>query len=298
MNRSGSRRNCASVKSSVKLHGKQLAFRHSGKPLNSTWYISDIQRCILWGIYQSQFADNNFTTDISEQLHIAYVKEAYQSSNKDNYIRQLLKHNDRCTGLDYMEETLSYTELEGWYDIDYAKVFNLLTATNKRRSTSRAHLLSLQSIQDEAIISPVSDQVYHLSETHVHGVCRSIKVTSLRDASVDFGIPNFGQLIRMQIDEDWGHEVSGLRLKFDQNALIDSIFIKLQNGLLNYQQPFHNPTSVEHLGLDCKAEYTHANQGIIPEAQNIWVQYTQSEQNDLDNTFQGRISSFPVIYFS
>ena len=36
----------------------------------------------------------------------------------------------------------------------------------------------------------------------------------------------------------------------------------------------------------------------MPEAHHIWVQYTQSEGNDLDNTFQGRIPSFPVLYFS
>jgi hypothetical protein len=36
----------------------------------------------------------------------------------------------------------------------------------------------------------------------------------------------------------------------------------------------------------------------MPEAHNIWVQYMQSEENDLDNTFQGRIPSFPVLYFS
>ena len=78
---------------------------------------------------------DNFTTDISERLHISNVKEAYRSTNKVNYIRQMLKHNDRCTGLDYMEETLSYLALQGWYDIDSAKVFNLLSAAHKRRNT-------------------------------------------------------------------------------------------------------------------------------------------------------------------
>jgi len=139
----------------------------------------------------------------------------------------MLKHNDRCTSLDYMEETLSYLALQGWYDIDSAKVFNLLSATNKRRSTCRAHLLRLQTIEDEPIIRPVSQQLYHLRETHVHGVCRSIKLTSLRDASEDLRIPNFGQLFCAQIEEDWGHEVSGLVLGYDQNVLLDSIFIKL-----------------------------------------------------------------------
>jgi len=241
---------------------------------------------------------DNFITDISERLHIANVKVAYRSSYKVNYIRQMLKHNDRCTGHDYMEETLSYLALEGWYNVDSAKVFNLLSTTDKRRSTCRAHLLRLQTIQDEPIIRPVSQQVYHSRETHVRGVCRSIKSTSLRDASEDVGIPNFGQLFRAQIEEDWGPEVCGLVLGYDQTVLIDSILIKLQNGLLYYCQPFHNPTSVECLGLDCKVEYTHANQGIMPEAHNIWVQYTQSEENDLDNTFQGRIPCFSVLYFS
>ena len=139
----------------------------------------------------------------------------------------MLKHNDRCTSLDYMEETLSSLALQGWYDIDSAKVFNLLSATDNRRSTHGAHLLRLQTIENEPIIRPVSQQLYHLRETHVCGVCRSIKLTSLRDASEDFGIPNFGQLFRAQIEEDWGHEVSGLVLGYDQNVLLDSIFIKL-----------------------------------------------------------------------
>jgi hypothetical protein len=72
----------------------------------------------------------NFTNDLSEWLHIGNVKEAYQSTNKVNYIRQMLKHTDRSTGLDYMEETLSYLALQRWYDIDSAKVSNLLSAAD------------------------------------------------------------------------------------------------------------------------------------------------------------------------
>jgi len=197
-----------------------------------------------------------------------------------------------------MEEILAYLPLQGSYDIDSARVFNLLSATDKRRSTRRAHLLRLKTIEDEPIICPVSQQLYHLREMHVRGVCSSIKLTTLRDASEGFRIPNFGQLFRGQIEEDWGHEVSGLVLGYNQNVLLDSIFMNLKNGLLYYHQPFHNPTSVEHLGLDCKVEYTNAKQGIMPEAHNIWVQYMQSEDNDLDNTIQGRVPSFPVLYFS
>jgi len=243
-------------------------------------------------------SSDNFTTDISEWLHIAKVKEAYWSSNKVNDIRHMLKHNDRCTSLDYMEETLSYLVLQGWYNIDSAKVSNQLSTTDQRRSSRWAHLLCLQTIQAEPIIHPVSQQVYQLRETHVRGVCRSIKLTSLRDASEDFGIPNFGQLFHVQIEEDWGHNVSGLVLGYDQKVLFDSIFFKFQNGLLYYRQPFHCPTSVERLGLDCKVEYTNANQGIMPESHNIWVKYTRSEEKNLDNTFQGRNLCVPVLYFS
>jgi hypothetical protein len=34
----------------------------------------------------------------------------------------MLKHNDRCTGLDYMEETLPYLAHHGWYNMDGGKV--------------------------------------------------------------------------------------------------------------------------------------------------------------------------------
>jgi len=99
---------------------------------------------------------DNFTIHISERLHIANVKEAYRFSNKVNYIRPMLKHYDWRTGLHYMEGTLSYPALQGWYDIASAKVFNWLSAIDTRPSTCRAHLLRLRTIDDEPFIRPVS----------------------------------------------------------------------------------------------------------------------------------------------
>jgi hypothetical protein len=66
-----------------------------------------------------------------------------------------------------------------------------------------------------------------------------------------------------------GSEGSGLVLRYDVNVLKDHLFNILPNGLLDYCQPFPNPTSVQRLGLDCKVEYAIANQGIIPESYNI-----------------------------
>ena len=44
--------------------------------------------------FRQMGSGENYTTDISEQQHLANVKEAYQSSNNVNYIRQILKQND------------------------------------------------------------------------------------------------------------------------------------------------------------------------------------------------------------
>jgi len=143
----------------------------------------------------------------------------------------MLKHDDQSTGLDYMEETLSYLALKGSYNIDLEKVLNLLSATNQLRNTHWAHMLCLQHCQDEPFSPAMTPQVYHLRETHVRGVCRCINLSSLHDVSEDFAIPNFRQLFHTQIQEDWGHKVSGLVLRYDQDVLLDSIFIKLQTGL-------------------------------------------------------------------
>jgi len=126
-------------------------------------------------------------------------------------------------------------------------------------------------------------------------MCRSITSTSLSDASEDYRIPNFVQLFLAYIEEDRGHESCRLVLRYDKIILIDGVCINFHNALLYYHQPFHCTISVEHQGLYCKVEYTNANQRIMPESHNIWVQYMES---NLDNTFQGCVPSFPVIYIS
>ena len=83
---------------------------------------------------------DNFTTNISEWLYIINVEVAYRSTKKDNYIEQMLKNNNWFTDLDYMEETLSHLAIQGWYNIDSAKLFNLLSATDKQQNNCRAHL--------------------------------------------------------------------------------------------------------------------------------------------------------------
>jgi hypothetical protein len=137
---------------------------------------------------------NNVTPDISEPLHIGNVKEAYRSTNKVNDIGKMIKHDGKCTCLDCMEKVVSHHALQGWQNIDSANVFNLLSITNKRRNTHRAHHDHVQHCQKELFFHPVSQQVHNLGKTHFRGVCRSIKLATLSDTSEHFGIFNFGQL--------------------------------------------------------------------------------------------------------
>jgi hypothetical protein len=114
----------------------------------------------------------------------------------------MLQHNDPCTSLDDMEETLLYLAHQGWYDIDSANVINLPSAADKRRNTCRAHHLRVHHCQKVPFFCPISQQVHHLGETDVYGMCRSIKLTSPRDASVGFGIHSFGQPLQTQIEDN------------------------------------------------------------------------------------------------
>jgi hypothetical protein len=150
----------------------------------------------------------------------------------------MLKHNVRGTSLDYMEVTLSYHALKGRYDIGSAKVFRLLSTSDKWQSTPSVRPLRFKTIGDEPIIRPVSQQVYHSGEMHFRAACRSITLTSLRAASEDLRLPNFEQLIRAQIDKNSGLRLTGLVRGYDRSVHLDCIFIKLRNGLLYYHQPY------------------------------------------------------------
>jgi hypothetical protein len=87
---------------------------------------------------------------LQQQLHLRYFCTAtyWQRTSglliyqQVNYIQQMLKHNDWCTGLDYMAETV--------------KFFNLLLAADKQGYTRRAHLLPLDHWQKELFFHPVS----------------------------------------------------------------------------------------------------------------------------------------------
>jgi len=78
---------------------------------------------------------DNFSTDISELLHIENIKEAYRASNQVQYEEQMLWYNDRHTGIAYMVQTLEYLALSGIYDRDTARVLGMQTRNERLLST-------------------------------------------------------------------------------------------------------------------------------------------------------------------
>ena len=74
---------------------------------------------------------DNFTTDISELLHVDMVKTAYRKSNRVAYEEQILFHNDRLTSMVYMIQTLEYLALNGYFDKDSARVLGLQSKEGK-----------------------------------------------------------------------------------------------------------------------------------------------------------------------
>ena len=65
------------------------------------YLLSHYRECII-----RMGAPDNISTDILKLLHISNVKDAYRASDRVNFMRQVLAHNDRHTALDYMHQTL------------------------------------------------------------------------------------------------------------------------------------------------------------------------------------------------
>jgi hypothetical protein len=68
----------------------------------------------------------------------------------------MLKHNEQCTGLEYMEETLSYLALQAWYDIDSAKVLTYCPLP----INGEVHPETIRYVSTQSRTSPLS-ALYH-----------------------------------------------------------------------------------------------------------------------------------------
>jgi len=184
------------------------------------YQVTNILESIRW-----MGSGDSFPPDIAELFHDANVRGEYSSIDKVAYNRKILKHNHQCTCPDHLEETLSYSALLVWYNIDSTRVLVPLFATNQRRSTCCTNSIHFQTMPENPCFHLISQQLYRLTETHVCWVCNRHILSPLRDVSEDIGISNFGQQFRADIDEYWGHQLCGLMLRYNQQVLIHNIFI-------------------------------------------------------------------------
>jgi hypothetical protein len=83
------------------------------------------------------------------------------------------------------------------------------------------------------VIPPsISQQIHHLHETHASEGCRTIRCTLLRDVPNVCRFANLEQQFQVPVEERWGQEFGWLVLGYDQNVLLNNLFIELQNRLL------------------------------------------------------------------
>jgi len=254
---------------------------------------------------------DNFSTDISELLHIENIKEAYGTSNRVQYEEEMLWYNDRHTGIAYMVQTLEYLALSRIYDHDTAKVLGMQTQNERLLSTrfarhrkrgpeirQHAFRASSRPSQDLAPLISLTIQVperkqrvdWVIQRTRLAGRARGIKQLSLSKAADRFSIPDLPVPFRDYLEKLGGQRVAE-RVLGRRETHAESTLIEIYNSVANYFQPFQRPLEIERRLLRCTKEVGKNE----PLSQDIWVR----ESNDRDkDSFQGRKTCKPLLYFS
>jgi len=164
---------------------------------------------------------DNFSTDVSELLHVEMVKEAYRSTNRVNFEEQMLWYNDRYTGLAYMVQTLEYLALHGSFDSDTARTLRMCSRDERLRSTrcarqrqaaaddASSHLSVETSLKPRSVphYTPIAVPEARaqpgvselLKQTELAGRVRDMDPLSLREAAVRFGINDLPVIFHQQI---------------------------------------------------------------------------------------------------
>jgi len=152
---------------------------------STTWHVSDISKSL------SQIISADcLTANISKQLHICHGQEAYQFDDRVGQLHQCLIE---------MTSVLVLTSMRKHWQIFYFKTDVVLTQQKILTHSplpiyGKLHAVSICDISciiRRSCFSSQSQQLQHLRETHVHGVFRSTKLSSLRQGSVGFSILNF-----------------------------------------------------------------------------------------------------------
>jgi len=257
---------------------------------------------------------DNFSTDVSELLHIEMVKEAYRSTNRVSFEEQMLWYNDRYTGLAYMVQTLEYLALRGSFDWETARTLKMSSRAERIRSTRYARQVQV-AVGDagphlrremglgwpepgytstpisvpEARDKPGMSQL--LKRTTLAGKVSNMKPLSLGEAATRFGINDLPIIFRHRIADMWGAHLAE-RILGPAETYADNILIEVYNSVANFYQPFQRPLQVEKRLMRC----VRTGDGKrTPVSHTIWVRVNADRTQD---TFQGRQVCMPLLYFA
>jgi hypothetical protein len=214
-----------------------LQFYHFGKPKMHLL-------CHYREFITRMGAPDNFSTEISELLHISNVKEAYRASNGVNFMLQLLQHNDRYTAMDYMEHTLRWLALYGWYVEESAVVLNMMTGREKRQMTRCARQKRILAGESEPLIRPSTQPLRQFKLSTICARSRSFKRISLAEAAATFNIPTLPSLVRQHLHEIWGRDAVSVIWGYG-NEFKEDVTLQPHNKVAFYTPEFHNPQQMK-----------------------------------------------------
>ena len=273
---------------------------------------------------------DNYTTDISELLHKNYLKTGYRASNKIDFEKQILWYNDRVTNLAYMDQTLQYLALKGYYVHDSAFVLRLLDPEEKvkfsRQAILRRAAAKTQSIPDACATPSVEKSGYsiehcgrwpypppaekppipsikeHTKEnvppTQVYGEVKGAKgLVTLNFAENQLHYPGITRRFRELLIEDWTPDIfdriypSHLSLK-DFGELVK---IRLYNAVKCWKYDFHPPHDVSHDILKCFA-LPGEQKDDWGNPQIFWAEGLVNADG-VEGTFGDKRICYPHLYF-
>ena len=230
---------------------------------------------------RSMGSPDNFTTDISERLHIEHAKKAYRATNRVDYVTQMLYYNDRQLSLKYMDATLKHLALQGI-------VFPFDEISEDQPGCSR----SVQVRNERQSNRPLSVRVRNENENEnelqvprLAGPVPKLKITLLQ-AQKMFGIPDLARHFKDRIIEEWKadlfHSICGSDTEYPQR-----VRIKVYNSAVYFYQPYQQPLDVKKQLLRCRPNDRSKNHAI-------WTRVTEDTTSD---TFQGRKVAISLLYF-